>query len=78
MRKGPNQEGVGGTKRRIAADIARLHRRIVTVTKHSPEMAPTEIGLQIGCSHVTVRKVQRAAGIYKKRGASGQLQEEES
>jgi len=76
--RSPNPEGVGGTKRHTAASLVALRRRIVTVTKANPEMTPTLIAERLSCSHSTVRKVQRAAGIYKKRGTSGQLQEEES
>jgi len=52
------------------AERARLAKSIVRLSKDET-LTPTDIARALACSHVTVRKVQRAAGIYKPRGAGG-------
>lgn len=53
------------------ADRPRLVKRILKLTKDDPSLSPDDIAQLTGSSHVTVRKVQRAAGVYKPRGAAG-------
>lgn len=55
------------------ADRPALEKAIVRTTKSNPDFTPTEIAKLLNCSHVTVRKVQRKAGIYRPRGAAGVL-----
>lgn len=58
---------------RPKADWPKLAARIVRLTKAEPELSPQEVAERLGCSHVTVRKAQRAAGVYTPRGPQGVL-----
>ena len=53
------------------ADRPALEKSIVRMTRANPDFTPTDIARLLECSHVTVRKVQRAAGVYRPRGAHG-------
>lgn len=44
--------------------IAMLRRRVVELTR-DPEMSVADIARRLGCSHVTVRRYQREAGVYR-------------
>lgn len=48
-------------------DWKKLADRIVKLTKKEPKLSPAAIAERLDCSHVTVRKVQRAAGLYQER-----------
>lgn len=56
---------------RPKADRERLRLAILKLTKREPHLSPQAIGKRLNASHVTVRKVQRAAGVYTARGAAG-------
>ena len=47
-----------------------LRTRILRVTRMRPELGPTGVAAVVGCSHVTVRKVQREAGVYIPKGCA--------
>lgn len=46
-----------------------LHEAIVAAHRREPALSPTQIGDRIGCSHVTVRRVLRAHGLYVRSGS---------
>jgi DeoR/GlpR family transcriptional regulator of sugar metabolism len=56
---------------RPKADLPRLTKRILKLTAEDAELSPEKIAKLCRCSHCTVRKVQRAAGVYVERGAGG-------
>lgn len=42
-----------------------LAQRICDMARRDPALTPSLIAARIGCSHVTVRRVLRSAGLYK-------------
>lgn len=60
---------------RPRADWAKLAVRIEKLARREPQLPPAAIAERLECSHVTVRKVLRAAGLYVERGAHGKVLE---
>lgn len=58
---------------RPKSDWKKLAERIVKLAKREPQLVPAAIAERLECSHVTVRKALRAAGLYVKRGAHGKV-----
>lgn len=49
--------------------VGDLHNVIVSTHRRNPELSPSLLAQRLGCSHVTVRRVLRAAGLYVRAGS---------